>query len=338
MTRPFRHACAIAALIVGALPVGALAQDNPGEGKTVRMARATWDTGWFHGEVYGQLLEELGFTVEGPLTLDNPAFYQSVALGDVDLWVDGDIPLHNPYLPTIEGSAEFVGAVIKAGALQGYLVDKAAAEEFNIRTLDDFKRDEVKAAFDRNGDGMADLVACPPGWGCEILIDQHLDAYDLRDHVNPIKAGYPAAMADAIGAYSNGEHILFYTWTPNWTLAELKPGEDVMWIEVPSETIEGANLPDAPSIDGVEGCVADPCKVGFTPGDIAPVANTAFLEENPAVRVLLEQASIPLADSMAQNLAMRNGDDDIERQAAEWIEKNRATVDQWLQAARNSVD
>lgn len=333
MTHIFRNACA-AALLVGVLPMGALAQENPGEGKTVRMGQATWDTGWFHAEIYSQLLEELGYTVEGPLTLDNPPFYQSVGQGDLDLWVNGWFPLHDTYRPAFEGSAEIVGAVARAGALEGYLVDRAAVEEFGITSLEDFKRDEVRAAFDRNGDGLADMVACPPGWGCEINIEHHMDAYGLRDHVNPIKAGYAAAMADAVAAYGDGEHILFYTWTPNWTVNELVPGEDVMWIEVPEVNLPDMSLADAATLEGVEGCVDDPCTLGFPANDIVPVANSAFLEGNPAVRALLEQASIPLADIFEQNAAMNDGDDDIERQAAEWIEENRETVDRWLEAAR----
>ena len=62
------------------------------------------------------------------------------------------------------------GTVVKGGALQGYLVSKRDVEKFGIKSLDDFKRDDVKKAFDANGDGKADLVACPPGWGCEKVI------------------------------------------------------------------------------------------------------------------------------------------------------------------------
>ncbi|NIQ98295.1 MAG: proline/glycine betaine ABC transporter substrate-binding protein ProX, partial [Desulfuromonadales bacterium] len=47
---------------------------------------------------------------------------------------------------------------MKAGGLQGYLVSKREVEKFNIKSLDDFKRPEVKAAFDANGDGKADLT------------------------------------------------------------------------------------------------------------------------------------------------------------------------------------
>ncbi|MBD8067102.1 glycine betaine/L-proline ABC transporter substrate-binding protein ProX [Devosia sp. PTR5] len=326
-----------AVLATTAIVTPAIAQDQPGEGKTIKMAQATWDTGWFHAEIYRQLFQELGYDVPTITTLDNPPFYQAVSQGDMDLWVNGWFPLHNTYKPTFEGSAEIVGAVAKGGALEGYLVDKAAVEEFDIKTLEDFKRPEVKEAFDRNGDGKADLVACPPGWGCEINIEHHMDAYDLRDDVNAIKAGYAASMADAVAAYQNGEHILFYTWTPNWTVNELVPGKDVMWIEVPEVDLPDMSLADAATLDGVEGCVDDPCTLGFPANDIVPVANSAFLADNPAVGALLKDVEIPLGDIFAQNAAMNEGDDDIEAQAAKWIEDNRADVDSWLEDARQAA-
>ena len=152
----------------------------------------------------------------------------------------------------------------------------------------------------------------------------------MGDYINPIKAGYSASMADAIAAYQSGEHVLFYTWTPNWTVNELKPGKDVMWIE--ATTNKDIKMP-APA-KGLKTCVADPCTMGFQANDIVPVANTAFLDKNPAVRKLLEEVSIPLTDIYAQNSAMNKGDDDIKAQAAAWIEKNKDKVDGWLKDAR----
>lgn len=319
------------------------AQEEPGAGVSIRMARATWDTGWFPAAIYKKLLERLGYTVEGPTTLDNPPFYQAVAQGDMDLWVNGWFPLHSSYEKVYSQGAKPVGYVAKGGALEGYLVDKASVEKYGIATLDDFKRDEVKEAFDRDGDGKADLVACPPGWGCELIIEHHLDAYDLRDHINPIKASYAAAMADAIAAYGQGKPILFYTWTPNWTVEALRPGEDVMWIEVPEVDLPEAqkDLADAATRAGVEGCVSDPCKLGFPANDIRPVANTEFLKANPAVKALLENASVPIADIFAQNAKMHDGEDspsDIEQHAADWIKAHEKQVSQWLEAARAAAD
>jgi glycine betaine/proline transport system substrate-binding protein len=333
-------AIALSAGTMLAAPIAtAQAQDEPGAGTTVRMAQATWDTGWFEAAVYKQLLEQLGYTVEGPTTLDNPPFYQAVSQGDLDLWVNGWFPLHNSYEDTYSQGAELVGHVAEGGALEGYLVDRASAEEFDITSLEDFKRDEVKAAFDRDGDGRADLVACPPGWGCEINIEHHLDAYDLRDHVNPIKASYAASMADAVAAYQEGTPILFYTWTPNWTVDTLKPGEDVVWIEVPEVDLpeELMELADAATLAGV----ADPCRLGFPANDIRPVVNSAFLADNPAVATLLEAASIPIEDIFSQNARMNDGEGsqaDVDRHAAEWIEANGDLVGGWLDEARAAID
>ena len=98
------------------------------------------------------------------------------------------------------------GTVAKGGALQGYLVSKKAADKFGIKSLDDFKRPErVKKAFDANGDGKADLVACPPGWGCEKGITKHLEDYGLNDHIKQIKASYTVSMADALARFKNDE-------------------------------------------------------------------------------------------------------------------------------------
>src|SRR5690606_25215514 len=217
-------------------------------------------------------------------------------------------------------------------------VDKASVEKFNIKTLNDFKREDVKKAFDRDGDGKADLVACPPGWGCEITIEHHLDAYGLRDDVNPIKASYSASMADAVAAHQQGTPILFYTWTPNWTVDTLKPGKDVMWIEVPEVNLPEAqkNLEEAATLDGVEGCINEPCKLGFPANDIRPVVNSTFLKANPAVGALLEAVSIPIADIFAQNAKMNAGEgsaEDVKRHASEWIDAHDELVAGWLETA-----
>ena len=71
MKNTFRKSLLAGVAAVGlglAAAPGAFAQDMPGEGVTVDMARATWDTGWFTTEIYAQLLEELGYEVADPIT------------------------------------------------------------------------------------------------------------------------------------------------------------------------------------------------------------------------------------------------------------------------------
>jgi glycine betaine/proline transport system substrate-binding protein len=335
----------MAATVTSMVMIGTAQADNakPGEGVTVQPARATWNTGFFQEAIVRKGLEELGYKVKKAKDLANPIFYKSVSLGDVDYWTNGWFPNHDGQLPKgFYDKADKIGYVVKAGGLQGYLVSKKHVDEFGITSLDDFKRDEVKAAFDKNGDGKADLTACPPGWGCEGVIAHHMDVYDLAGDINPVKASYEAGMASALAEYKDGEPIFFYTWAPNWTIFKLKPGEDVMWINVPKTMPKDSQMigKDRMEVSGIEGSVSDPVKLGFVVSDIQIVANKKFMAENPAATKFFELFTLSLSDINEQNTKMNEGEKsqkDIERHAAAWIEKNKATWDSWLDEARKAA-
>jgi glycine betaine/proline transport system substrate-binding protein len=168
------------------------------------------------------------------------------------------------------------------------------------------------------------------------VVEHHLDAYGLRDTVTHVQGDYTALMKQTIEAYQDGEPILFYTWTPNWTVSALSIGEDVMWLGVPFSF-----LPDDPDastqVASLPGCLETPCNTGFGANDIRAVANVEFLAENPAAAKLLELVEIPLADIAAQNVKMLAGErapGDVRHHAEEWIEANRETADGWLADAR----
>ena len=330
-------------LVLAVSPASAVNM-KPGKGVTVRPARATWNTGFFQEALVRRGLEELGYTVKKPKDLQNPIFYKSVALGDVDYWTNGWFPNHNSQLPKgFYDKADKYGFVVKAGGLQGYLVSKKEVDKYHIVSLDDFKRPEVIKAFDSNGDGKAELTACPPGWGCENVISWHMKVYGLKDYINPVKASYEAGMASALGSFKSGEPIFFYTWAPNWTIFKLKPGRDVMWINVPEiipkESQKAAV--DRMTVSGIEGAVTDPIKLGFVVSDIRIVANKKFIKKNPAAKKFFELFTLPLNDINAQNTLMNEGQKsqkDIERHATDWIAKNKAKWDGWIAAARKAAE
>lgn len=330
-------------LLTLSLALPAFAAKQPGNGVEVKPARATWNTGYFQEALVRAGLEELGYKVDQPKELTNPLFYQSVMLGDLDYWTNGWFPNHVSQMPKgWEDKVEVVGYVVKAGGLQGYLVSKKDVEKYNIKSLDDFKRPEVMKAFDSNGDGKADLTACPPGWGCEKVITHHFKVYDLDNYINPIKAGYSASMADTMARYKSGEPVFFYTWAPNWTIGMLKPGQDVMWINVPKIMPRDSQKAgeERMTVSGIEGAVSDPLKAGFVVSDIQIVANKKFLNHNPAAKKFFEVFTLPLSDINAQNTRMENGEksqEDIERHAREWIKNNQQKWNSWLEAARNAA-
>ena len=321
---------------IGAGIAVAQSDDEPADNPPVRMARATWDTGWFQAEVYRLLIQQLGYEVEGPLTMDNDEFYTAVAAGEVDLWANGWFPTQDSFVQ--EEFAERVGTQVDDGALQGYFVDRSTAQAHGITNLGDLSSREVAALFDHDGDGLADLIGCEPSWGCAAIIDHHLDAYGLRGTVEQVQGAYSPLIRATFDQYRAGQPVLYYTWTPNWTVGELVPGRDVVWLETPFPSLpaEQAAYLDRTSIAGIPGCANDPCGVGWPPNDIRVVANTEFLEANPSIRKLLELVVIPLADISAQNALMvaDEGDpEDIRRHAKEWVGANEVIVQRWIEAA-----
>lgn len=215
--------------------------------------------------------------------------------------------------------------------MQGYLVDATTAAELEINSMGDFTREEVIAAFDHDGDGRADLLGCEAGWGCRHVIDEHIATFEWGEGVEQHIGSYGEHVSLAERRVAQGEPVLYYTWTPNWTVEVLRPGADVVWLEAPAlDEDDEAALP----VD-LEGCAAGPrCRLGWPVNDLRAVANDDFLDRHPDVRRLLEQVEIPLADIVAQNARMAHSDDytdaDISQDAARWISNNRALIDGWL--------
>ncbi|MDJ0783532.1 MAG: glycine betaine/L-proline ABC transporter substrate-binding protein ProX [Desulfosarcinaceae bacterium] len=313
-----------------------------GERGTVRMARATWDTGWFQAEVIKQLLESLGYRVEGPVTMSNWGFYQAATKGSVDLWVNGWLPGHTTFLasPAARANLEVVGYVVRAGALQGYLVDAATAQAHGIRRLSDLKDPALAHLFDRDGNGKADLIGCNIGWGCAAVVDHHLAAYGLQDSVEQIQGDYSPMMAELVERYQAGDPVLFYTWTPNWTVGTLQPGREVRWLEVPFASLPNGleAFESQVAVADLPGCPSTPCAMGFPPNDIRAVVNRTFLEAHPDIRQLLEMATISLEDISRQNARMISGEGsygEIQMHAREWLRAHAARTAHWLVAARS---
>ena len=317
----------------------------PGKGVEVQPARANWNTGYFQEALYSLALEELGYDVQGHQELDNAIFYLAVSQGDVDFWANAWFPLHTQFEETWSQGAEIAGTVIPAGGVQGYLVDKASVEKFGITTLADFAKPEVKEAFDHDGDGKADLYGCSDGWGCNKVIEHQIPAFELSDHINHNTASYNAMFADVKSRYENGDSVFYYTWAPNFTLSKaggLIPGTDVIWVEVPSFAHPTVTEESELMASGLEGCVGDkdPCFVGFAANDIQVVANSKFLEENPAAAKLFEVMNLSVGDVSAQNNRMNAGEnsqDDIDKHAKEWAAINADVWNSWLDQARRAA-
>ena len=307
--------------------IGAQASDLPGQGQTVKPIQSTITEETFQTLLVSRALEKLGYQVSAPEEVDYNVGYTSIAKGDATFMAVNWQPLQENMFDAAGGNSAFYrqGHYV-TGAAQGYLIDKKTAEQYHITNIEQLKDPKLAKLFDSNGDGRADLTGCTPGWGCDTVIAYQMKAYQLEQTVSNNQGNYAAMMADTITRFKQGKPILYYTWTPFWVSDVLKPGKDVVWLEVPfSADPQKTNtaLPNGKNY-------------GFQVNNINIIANKQWAEKNPAAAKLFAEMKLPLADINAENAAMRAGQSseaDINRHVDGWIKSHQALFDHWITSA-----
>ncbi len=311
--------CITVSLLAG-LMAGVYAQGEVNQEEPLRVARATWDTGWFQAEVFRLLAGEMGYEVAPAQTMTADEFYDAAASGEVDFWVNGWFPLHDPLIRRNDryNNIEAVGYEVEQGALQGYLVDAKSAASLGLESLAQLSDPDIAQHFDRDGNGKADLIGCNTDWSCHTRINEHIEQLGLQETTEQVYGDYNPMARNTIEGLKSGEPLLLYTWTPNWTLGKITPGNEVIWLDVP---VSGRQ-----KINDLEGAAKNPITLGYDLNDIRIVANRDFLSRYPDLRTLFEQVRIPLKDIQEQNAAMAGGEGsirDIREHARAWIEDHR---------------
>lgn len=320
----------IAAMVLGTSLAMAQtpAADLPGKGIKVQALQSSIAEETFQTMLVERALEKLGYEILPIKEVEYPTAHIAIANGDATFLAVHWDPLHKDYYDNAGGDAKLVRLGKYAGpAAQGYLIDKATADKYHITNIDQLRDPKIAKLFDHDGDGKADLTGCNPGWGCEAMIENHMDAYKLRATVQHVQGSYSALIADTIGRYKRGEPILYYTWTPYWVSGVLVPGKDVVWLQVPFSS----------NPDKTNTRMEDGSDYGFAVNTTRIVVNRAWAGKNPAAVKLFEVMRLPIADINAQNERMRTGQNtqaDIARHAAGWIKFHQQQFDGWIAEAR----
>ena len=286
----------------------------------------------FQTEVINMGLRELGYRVIPGTEVEYQFLHEAIAKGYLDYTASHWHILHTKYRQ--EGMKE-VGTLIE-NALQGYLIDRKIAQEYEIFNIKDLQNPQIAELFDSDGDSKANLVGCNPGWGCERIIEHHLDAYNLRETVEHDKGNYSALVDEMLDRFERGEPILYYTWTPYWLNETLQPEQEVIWLEVPY-----TDLPEEQQVIEEINTTFQGKNLGFPIDTIGILANEQFLNENPVARHFFELTTIPVDDINAQNQLMKKGENTpkaIRSHAQEWKINNEKTFNNWLQEARKKVN
>lgn len=326
MTRKFTLVASALALTCST----AWAQDQPGKGVKVYPLKSSIAEETFQTLLVMKALEQLGYEVAPIKEVEYPTAHLAIGNGDATFIATHWNPLHADYYKNSGGDAKlFRKGVYSDNAAQGYLIDKKTADAHQITNVSQLQKPEIAKLFDTDGDGKADLTGCTPGWGCEAVIEHHLTAYKLRDTVTHKQGSYAALIADTITRFKSGKPVLYYTWTPYWVSNVLKPGQDVVWLEVPFSSLPGEQ-------SKIDTKLSNGKNYGFVVNNQQIIANKEWSEKNPAAAKLFEVMQLPIGDINSQNFMMSQGQNkaaDIERHADGWIKAHQKTFDSWIAQA-----
>jgi len=253
--------------------------------------------------------DELGYTVE-VLQISDVASAVALSRGEIELnfflWFPNSEPAVKPFFEN--------GSVVDLGVLygdlpQGFFVSKREAQQYGIRSIPDLNNPELVKLFDDDGDGKGDLLGCPAEWACARLNDETLDLYGL-DKLYEQKMGSARLLTAAIiGKMEKNEPVLMSNFWPNDIFIHYPRGEAFVYLEDPKKFWGFAHVPK--------------------------LANAKWVAENPKAVELLRAMKISGEDIMwMMGQVEEKGDDPatLEALAREWVSKNKALVDSWLEA------
>lgn len=330
-------------LVVSSVAVAAT--DTPGNGQKVNMARGSWaGSNYVQSFVVMKALEKLGYKPDID-TLGSTIIFQSVAQGDIDFSLDANIPQASSlYLP-VKNRVDLIGkGTIIGGGLNGYMIDKKTSEKYNITGLEQLKDPEIAKLFDADGNGKANLYQCDFGWGCASVVTHQLKAFELEGTVQSMQGNYDLLMGEVLARYKRGQPVLYYTWSPYWTMTELRPGEEVVWLQIPFKSLpDGVEDDQSPEVEGVVGCAGatETCRMAQGSWNYHAVINKSFQEKNPVVVALLEQVGWERSqwDQWEKVLAEGKTDDrTMQRLADEWIASNGDVFNEWITNAADAAE
>ncbi|CAN5506085.1 glycine betaine/L-proline ABC transporter substrate-binding protein ProX [soil metagenome] len=326
-TRTFTRTLLATGLLALGLSVHAATDKLPGKGIKVQPVQSAIAEETFQTLLVSRGLEKLGYDVQPIKEIEAATGHIAISNGDATFLADHWDPLHADFYKNGGGDAKlFRKGTYSGNAAQGYLIDKKTADKYHITNLGQLTDPKIAKLFDATGDGKADLTGCNPGWGCEAVIEHQLTAFKLRDTVTHSQGAYAALMADTITRFKQGQPVLYYTWTPYWVSGVLRPGKEVVWLEVPFSSLPGEQAK-------LDTKLPNGKNYGFTINTQRIVANKTFTDNNPAAAKLFEVMTLPVGDINAQNQRMKNGENtpkDIARHTDAWIKGHQKTFDSWI--------
>jgi len=329
---------------------------TPGEGVELTMCRANWASGYIQAEIVRQILQQAGYSVSDPSTIElGPSnAYTAMAEGSCDFWANSWYPGHFSWFENQLPDGSLVGDYVEAvpglfqdSGVQGFLVTKTWAEDNNVSTIDQINRDEsLWSQFDSDGNGKGEILGCPESWTCDDIIESQIafgNGTEPWGNMEETKAGYDGLFAEMVNRVNAGDPGILYTWSPASYLTVLVPGVNVLWLSVEA-VLDGSNplgkeggenhqQEQGFTAFGADMCT-QPCQLGWSAADIQVSMRTDRLDETDGfLRNLFPLIKPSILDISFLQVDQTDGDGSqahVAELASGWMADNADAVDGWI--------
>ena len=188
-----------------------------GPKNTIVFSDLNWTSAQVQNRIAQYIVEEgYGFPTDlifgGTLPL-----FQGLRSGDTHVTMEIWLPNQSiGWTEAVElGEVVSVGRSLVGDWQSTFVIPAYVAEQYpDLKAPQDLMKPEYQELFaTAESRGKARLVACVPGWSCELVNDEQIETYGLADSLHVIKPGSQDAMfAELYGAYEQQDPWLGYMW------------------------------------------------------------------------------------------------------------------------------
>ena len=301
----------------------------------VHLGDFDWDSANVHTAIVSYILDKgYGCQVEVTKGSTSPimaAHYDGQLDVITEVWRDNIVQMHE--------EAVTKGQIVELGvntpsSTQGFYVDKATSDKYNLKTVDDMKKPEIAKLFaDPEAPGKGRMTSCISGWTCYTINLVKHKVYGLDEFYTNFDPGSGGALDAAIaGGFKKGKPVFTYYWTPTGLMGKVdlvqlkEPAYDnACWTKmmVVVEDIK-ANGPDS---------YKDSCASAYVDMSLTKSATTKFANDpaNKPIIDFVKKYSVPTAEVNKALGFYMTADGDLEATAKDFLQGSSAWI-KWIPA------
>ncbi len=299
----------------------------------VHLGDFDWDSANVHTAIVSYILKNgYGCEVEitkGSTTPIMAAHYDGQLDIITEVWRDNIVQMHE--------EAVTKGQIVELGvntpsSTQGFYVDKATSDKYNLKTVEDMMKPEIAKLFaDPEAPGKGRMTSCISGWTCYTINMVKHKVYGLDKFYTNFDPGSGGALDAAIaGGFKKGKPVFTYYWTPTGLMGKVdlvqlkEPAYDnACWTKMMLvvEDIK-ANGPDV---------YKDTCASAYVDMSLTKSATTKYANDpaNKPIIDFIKKYSVPTAEVNKALGFYMTADGDLEATAKNFLQGSSAWT-KWI--------